>query len=442
MTLPWDDINIKQNLQVISTLQRGHKLSVVKSGATPGEPAFTGIGRGGRSLRAVFDRQRGITGFERKKKGETILNDHQYQIPLMMLFQKASMLWQTKGRPRVSKKELCDSWDGLLRMAQGYANNRSRTKREKMAAILDTVGVFIPNRTGIQLRGEMRIDLRRRVEFKGKFDESVYKWMVPKPSNTTGREEYEGSPALIRKIFGGPPVPVKSQRRGSMTFKKSPLSTTRSRRRSLPRSTRLSGTGRLPTKIPTLQGRMYKRKKMGVCKQFQLDITRTPKIKLNGEELDLTDESIGVIFNALGKDEALLFVVSQLGHQSGCEGLLSLVGAHKDFEKFSQDKIKCTFIVRGKKIMLGKQIAHTSIDTHPSGRVTITGVTELNPDEQGTMAFGSQYKMMDGPPDMVAGQPRDFGIDRLQLTCVMDVWRDKNCIRWQLMQAMLYFKEL
>ena len=85
--LPWDDENVKANLEVLARLKPGNTLSVLKKGASPSESMFANLGKGGRGLRAVFDIQKG--GFflkrhqksEREKKGEDILNDSQYLVP-------------------------------------------------------------------------------------------------------------------------------------------------------------------------------------------------------------------------------------------------------------------------------------------------------------------------------------------------------------------------
>lgn len=65
MGLPWDEANVPRNLQVIASLRSGDKLSVLKKGTHP--TYFSNLGKGGRGLREIFDRQQG--GFWAGKRG-------------------------------------------------------------------------------------------------------------------------------------------------------------------------------------------------------------------------------------------------------------------------------------------------------------------------------------------------------------------------------------
>lgn len=84
------------------------------------------------------------------------------------------------------------------------------------------------------------------------------------------------------------------------------------------------------TSIPTLTA-PYKRTSIGICKTFFGDWPRTPP-KVGGRVMENSWEGFKRLFDFVGWDEAMLFVVSQLASQAGVSAMIPLLFIHKTFE--------------------------------------------------------------------------------------------------------------
>ena len=311
MGLPWDDDKVVRNLEIIARLQNGDKLSVLKRGATPTDPQFDNLGNGGRGLRDIFDVQRGgwskvKQAIERARKGEDLLNDLQYLTPLTHIFEAALRLWHEQTITQIIT--IANAYQGLQRMGQTYAGNATHTA--KMQAILRAAQPFVPPPDAqrcVMLKGNKVLDLTTTTAFADL--RNSFGGFMDASQNTMRNEAYQDATSNLN--------PITRERMMTDMY---------------------GGTGPSlapPTAIPTMPGTPYVRQSTGVCESYWLDHHRQGPL-LDRTTLPFgedTAEGVGILFEALNDDEAMLFVVSQVASQGGLNGVPSFLFGHRTAAK-------------------------------------------------------------------------------------------------------------
>src|SRR5689334_12426283 len=121
MPLPWDQQHLATNLATLARLRRGDHLSVLKEGENTDVDNYT---QGDRGLRSEFKIQSQITqSFVRSKKGESILEDRQYLIPLTTLFAEAVAAW-SRSMAGITGARIMTAIRGLENLRQTYTGSR------------------------------------------------------------------------------------------------------------------------------------------------------------------------------------------------------------------------------------------------------------------------------------------------------------------------------
>jgi len=308
MGLPWDDTNLVLNLAVLASMQNGDKLSVLKSGANPTDLRFRNLGKGGRGLRDVFDVQQGgflnkaKVAIERAKKGENITNDLQYMIPLTNIFKAALRQWHE--RTINQRIVITNAFQGLQRMRQTYSGGG--TAGTKMQAIITAAQPLVPQQAArryIILRGNTSLDLTTtdtfanlRNTFGGFIDATPDSLKEEIREDTSHGMTLETREEMMRGIFGSAD-PSQAQ----------------------------------PTTIPSMPQTPFVRQGTCVCPSYWKDHYRGGAFYLNGNKMGTGGETfaaMGDMFEALGQDEAMLFLVSQLASQGGINGMMSQLLTH------------------------------------------------------------------------------------------------------------------
>ena len=298
--LPWDDENVAPNLLTLSRLRSGDKLSVLSSSANPGLAQFENLGEGNRGLRARFDIQRGGISklkqkWERSKKGEDILIDNQYLIPLRNLFTRARALF-IAGQRGISLINIQNAYNGLSNMVMTFQRDNDSRRGMKMIAIQQVLSPLIPSE-----RDREVIALKRGSQLHNVF---LYTRIWPNLNNTaleflnmdnnaTGRTEQgvgETLSTLNPNVTLGDITDVIDE---------------------MPEMFRLTQA----TTLPTLTA-PYTRQGLGVCRQFIRDLDGRPP-NLNGTPMKRTWEGLRDLLIELRGDEGMFFLVSQLCSQHG-----------------------------------------------------------------------------------------------------------------------------
>lgn len=407
MTLPWDDGHIRYNLELLAQLTEGKKLSVLKSGARPGIEMFEDIGRKGRSLRERFQIQSKLKAkFERKKKGESILIEAQYRIPLSMLFAHASSNYQNRLNG-ITKRHLHRAYAGLQQLALTYHSNIP--KRNEMAIILQSTGTNLPDLNGIELKASRRFDMLNMREFHG-LKNDVYSILNYNDNDST-KNEQDAKSLQQRTIYG------------------------------------IAGASRaIPTIIPTLPSEPYRRRKLGICIQAVMDWGRAgdtiDTLSLNDRFIHYGDLAIKDLYTAFNNDEAMLFIVSQLISQSGLPALPNIILTYKSAAKLTQRLNKPMFYIGAKRIIPTGFNVMTSIVT--DGRVvTVTSEGAQNPamPMMVTALQNKKFRLSDRTIVIEPETMRDLGIAELSLKFSMRLEREEGRIKWRLTTADMIFRK-
>jgi hypothetical protein len=306
MPLPWDDENVLPNLRVIASLRVDDKLSVLKRGANPGMPAFTNIGKGGRSLRAIFARQKGGFWFkkhqrkERAKKGEDILNDLQYFIPLTSIFRRAKELWLASQQD-IELLHIRNAYGGLANLQKTYMDEEDEARFQKMIFINQAIASLIPKEYDrynciIVQEGTQVLNLFNYAKVFPNLERTLLEYL-----NLTGNA-YAGN----EQGLGVPPG------QNALTVTQLDITNVIG---AVPEMFRHTAA----TTLPTLNA-PYTRQGMGICQQFTTDWLRGQPL-VDGTPMARNWNALKDLFIRLGGDEGMLFLVSQLACQAGLEAL-------------------------------------------------------------------------------------------------------------------------
>ncbi len=402
MGLPWDEASVPRNLKVIASLRSGDKLSVLKKGTHPTN--YSNLGKGGRGLREIFDRQQGgfwagKRGLERSKKGETLLEDKQYFIPLVSIFQAAVRMWH-EGQG-VQPLDIANAYRGLERMKSTYRKS-SLQHRQKMHQILTTINPMIP-RVGasrcIPIKKGRTVNLLKQKELAGM--ENFFAGFLNSPDNAGFSQEQEGTAGQLRSIFG--------------TDQQSQAS---------------------PTRIPTNGGMQYTRQKLGVCRQFIMDNHRNPgwlgKNRLPPDGVASTK----TLYQALSEDEAMLFLVSQLVNQAGIEALISDVLTYRAPDTKQYEKYDWLFSASNLKILPIAWQNHPIYITLHKHWLEVTSIMKI--DCQSPAAFQACELAKDPSENTTPIQPfsgLQLGLPKFEATFALSCRRNGQTISWQLNTA-------
>ena len=276
MSLPWDAENIAPNLETLSRLRRGDHLSVLKDGENTDGDTYT---RGGRGLRSHFKIEGKFRqAFVRTKKGESILEDEQFLLPLTRFFRAAVDAW---GRHQVTGDDVIGGCRGLENLAGTYAGDQAR--RAKINEIIQAV----------------------RRELRGIRVEGVF--LAPGERNLVlGDQNFRGMRQRILDIISegkdNPGLLNEYSKGVDQDFLDA-----------------VFGKNAVPQKATTLPvGDMsYTRQSMGVCTQYHLDGHVRTGVKLRGERISCSQEDIAKLFQFCDRDEGLMYAVSQMASQAG-----------------------------------------------------------------------------------------------------------------------------
>ncbi|MBN2125690.1 MAG: hypothetical protein JW821_15445 [Deltaproteobacteria bacterium] len=303
--LPWSDENVKTNLLVIARLRIDDKLSVLKAGANPGVAEFQNLGKGHRGLRAVFSIQKG--GFfskthqrkERRKKGEDILEDRQYFIPLVQIFTNARTLWLA-GAGEIELAHIKNAYAGLLNLQKTYLDENDEQRFQKMMRINQAISQLIPQEHEkhnciIVKEGAQVLNLFQYKKVLPNLEDTLKGFLDLSSNSMAGSEQGVGTAWGTQLIVTAEVI-------------NSVISV-------VPTMFRLTG----PTTLPTLNA-PYTRHGLGVCKQFPTDWHRKPPI-VDGTAMARNWGALKKLFIKLGGDEGMLMLVSQLTCQAGLESI-------------------------------------------------------------------------------------------------------------------------
>ncbi len=284
MSLPWEPDNLESNLTTLSILRRGELLSVLKEGENTDQGTY---GRGNnRGLRARFKIEGKMRqSFVRSKKGESVLEDDQYLIPLTRVFQEAVKAWQSQ---RITGDKVRAAVRGLNVLRKTYSYDT--TRRDKMTEIIQIVdrevrgvhveGVFFEPGERLMVLGSQAFPaMRQRI------------LQIITEGNERLDEEYTAGVTqdFIEAIYG----------------------------KNAPRQN--------PTKLPVGNTQNYRRKSMGVCQQFHRDAHQGPGVKLDGERITCSQEHLQRLYQFTNSDEGLLFATSQVASQACVGGVANII---------------------------------------------------------------------------------------------------------------------
>ena len=325
--LPWEDANLRPNLVTLGRLKIGDKLSVLKKGATPSDPQFQNIGTGNRSLRKRFDIQKGgILGklkqkAERKKKGEDILVDVQYLIPLTHLFTAARTLF-IANQGGIQLADIKKAYNGIARLQMTHQKEGDSNRVLKVMAILRTLSPLIPR---ISDRSNI-IALKKGSQVINLFN---YKAIWPNLNNTLVQLSNldNNSDGRTEQAIGTPPQTL--------------LNVTQQVIQQVILETPEQFRHTHATQLPTLT-QPYTRQAVGVCRQFPADWLRHPP-KINGVLMGLGWNDLRKLFVELRHDEGMFFLVSQLLSQVGLEALPSFLFGHRNAANMNRGRLEFVF---------------------------------------------------------------------------------------------------
>ncbi len=280
MPLPWEQPHRAANLKTLGRLRRGDHLSVLKEGQNTDADNYD-YALGNRGLRDEFKIQHQITqSFVRSKKGESILVDEQYLIPLTNLFAAAVTAW-SRNENGITGALIKNAVRGLENLRQTYTGER----RAKMDEILDQVRRLVG---GIRVAGVFfdpgdHQTIRGEEQFPGMRERIIE--LVPLGFNDTNmQQELAVDAQFLNAAFGRNLAP------------------------------------QIPTILPIAGGPYYRRRASGVCKQFDTDSNRE-LASLNGRFIKCNPRDIRSLHEFLGRDDGLLFAVSQIATQSCIPGI-------------------------------------------------------------------------------------------------------------------------
>ena len=281
MPLPWEGKYLVRNLRTLSNLKGGRYLSVLKKGENIG----TVRGDKVRGLRAEFKRIRPYRQKRRKGKGENLLNDDHYLRPLLAVF-RAAVSRYMDGDSKVTEGLLMGAFQGLQKLRVTYPNAPEATK---VAEIIRKVGSCLPlgiMNQAIYLRsGEHRFILANH--FSPHARNVIHNVFFGQGSQHLVADEYQASKNEVQQIF-----------------ENDKPSTT-------------------ATIVPCTK-QAYRRTSSGVCKGYWSECVNRYGVDINGDKATRV-AGLRRLYLYLGKDEGLLFAVSQVASATVMMSLVSML---------------------------------------------------------------------------------------------------------------------
>ncbi len=409
--MPWDDAYLLHNLQVLARLKPGNALSVLKDGAVPRDARFRNLGKRGRGLRPDFRiRTSGIMGIKKKfnrfRKGEDLLDDYQYQIPLVMLFSYAKEALDNH-RLRITKNHMLKAHEGLFNLQKTYAS-ASMPYQNKMREIIFVTSCSLPDFIKIEIKGRGTMDLFRDYPYLH-FKEDIFAHL-DFTNNKNASTEVRASSKTCMYVFG---------RKHSET------------------------STRIPTEKSNNRPKLYRRKGAGICVQAYKDFPRSAeKLKVNGaivrfpsvesrkdDFLNEKDKDIlKVYYDAAGRDDAILYVLSQLLNQAGMEYILTAMFSRRISASRGDVEFN-TFVVNGFFFAPTSPLGNLQIDTlHGKVRCTANLYIPTKNAEVKETPLVCAFKVGDVN---VSGMvfPQFIGIKKFAMSLVIDLIREGSYIK-------------
>jgi hypothetical protein len=379
MSLPWDQANLLPNLQTLSRIQPGDRLSVLKDGENVG--SHNGNGKRGLRDRFVIKGKfkHGVTSLI---KGEKLADDGAYLDPLETLFREAvrgvAGSRSSNGTPlRAAHVQL--AYEGLKRLRDGYKGDKNAKADEIVGRVRAVVAPLVCEPGGVRtwdlVASGHRFALRA--------------WLMNNPNNPDLAQEHpltgNDLTTFVTAVYGAGAAPQP------------------------------------PTQAPSTNQR-YQRAGTGVCKVFWGDGIDRSSVTVNGTALvagDLTQAAASVrnLYQRLNRDEGLLFAVSQLANQAGVASLPAHLLAHTTYANYQQGRFVPLVVHRGKEVI--PSVGYGTVDLTwpqgPQGSVRLTVETSFS----GTTSCA---ELEDG----VIGSGRslaEYAVSRVDLRIAVDVSR-------------------
>jgi len=415
---PWEEANVKPNLLVLGTIVRGNRLSVLRDGTKASQIDLSFGADSFALLRDVFQVETGIFGkISRAKRGEEITDPNQYSTPLSHLFTEAILQHRSGHSNNITKQDITRAIQGLKNLKNGYKG----TARQELERIISGIEMSVRIKGGLtKRRGLIKLDgagktinlmnLTMMKDISKKYYEQLNL-----TRNEGAIDEQDTSPGELNAIYGY---------------------STRSRQS--------------PTTLPTIKNRKYKRRKLGLCEAFYGDCGRficylndhdtplpIPALNSGAPRTALAPE-IKKIFNAVGKDEAMLFLLSQLISQAGIPAIIAFL--ERGLMNHYLPQIQGLLFRKhgGEKFQFhtsGNYIKKFYIDT--GNFIKLTLEVELN-GEHGVVAYrenGRVYNEADTSLKTVVN------LSMLQFTIVTFLKRQDDAIRWKLDSMFLRYAQ-
>ena len=180
----------------------------------------------------------------------------------------------------------------------------------------------------------------------------------------------------------------------------------------------------------------YQRQSLGVCEQFQTDLGRGDVAHLHGGrfagDVHASVDDIKQLYQFVGRDEAMLFIVSQLVTQSGIQCLL-MMSTHADTY---QDWVNGIFtpLLRfgGRQFCPSSYSRNKRIDVYSKGEsIEVWYHGEGNSQQASLEKKGSQIALA------TAKLPPQYGLKKLEGTFAIRLKRNGNTIEMNLFKAEL-----
>jgi hypothetical protein len=415
---PWDEANVKANILAIGSIMRGNRLSVLQDGTKASQMDLSFGADAYALLRDVFRVETSFMGkARRRKRGEEITDPNQYSIPLNYLFTEAVLQHRSGHMSNITKQDLERAIQGLKNLKNSYKGSA----KQELERIISGVELSIRLKGGLTKRtGLIKLDgtgktlnLMSMTKMKG--IKNKYYEQLDLTRNVGAITEHESSPAELTAIYGY---------------------NTRSREAS--------------TTLPTMTHKKYKRKKLGLCDAFYGDCGRficflndhdtplpIPALNAGVSRAKLAPE-INKIFQAIGQDEAMLFLLSQLISQAGIPAITAFL--ERGFMNHYTPQIRGLFFRKhgGNKFQFhtsGNYIKKFYIDT--GNFVKLTFVVELTAGH-GVVAYyedGRVYGEIDKSLKTVVN------LSMLKFTYVTYLQRQDDSIRWKLQSMNLQYAQ-
>jgi hypothetical protein len=389
MSLPWDLANLLPNLETLSQVQPGDRLSVLKEGDNPGtHDAKRGL-RDRFVIKSKF--KHGVVSLIKKEK---LLDDTAYLDPLETLFREAVTgvrAGRSSANTLLRPKHVQRGYEGLKRLREGYKGD----KLSKADEIVRRVGAAVASlvcEPGTTRTWDLLVDHAF----------SLRAWLSNCAGNAGLSQEHQlGDPANLAGF-----------------------------------ASTVYGAGAQPqpaTRMP-MTGQQYQRSGTGVCVTFWRDAIAAPGVTVGGQPISTTsllNSAVNVrnLYQQMNNDEGLLFAVSQLASQAGVVSLPSALMVFSQYRNERQAQMTPLVTHGGRELVpvQGSDGADISFPQGAGGPVRLTVDTTL----AGTSACLELVNGQNGPTSALA----DFGVTRVTFRIAVDVFRRGNRIDFRFVRA-------